>query len=135
MNPEVEVNDHSEEVLDAIKRKTRAVLEAMGATCVGYAIDEVPVDTGRLKNSITWALSGEEASTKDYGPDNGTKDGHYSGTAPQDGDLSVYIGTNVSYAKDVEFGNGRQQAHPYLRPAVNGHMSELNEMIKRVFGS
>lgn len=55
-----------------------------------------PVDTGRLRSSIT---RGEIA-----------RDGN---------DLVATIGTNVEYARHVEFGTSRQRAQPYLRPALD----------------
>jgi HK97 gp10 family phage protein len=53
-----------------------------------------PVDTGRLRASITHALGRDSQS--------------------------VYcdVGTDVVYAPYVEFGTSRQAAQPYLRPAL-----------------
>lgn len=53
-----------------------------------------PVDTGRLRASITNAL---EKDTEG---------------------LSAVIGTNVDYAVPVEFGTSRTPAQPFLRPAL-----------------
>lgn len=53
-----------------------------------------PVDTGRLRSSITHSLA-------------------------QDGKgLLALIGTNVEYAIFVELGTSRAAAQPYLRPAL-----------------
>lgn len=52
-----------------------------------------PVDTGRLRSSIKSA-EGRDA------------EGFY-----------VEVGTNVKYARFVEFGTSRAHAQPYLRPA------------------
>jgi len=54
-----------------------------------------PVDTGRLRSSIT----------------------HELGQAGRD--LVARIGTNVDYAPHVEFGTYRMSAQPYLRPALD----------------
>jgi HK97 gp10 family phage protein len=54
-----------------------------------------PVDTGRLRSSITRELS---------------RDGQ---------GLVAVIGTNVHYAPHVEFGTVRMRAQPYLRPALD----------------
>ena len=32
---------------------------------------------------------------------------------------AVYIGTDVEYAPNVEFGTGRRRAQPFLRPAID----------------
>lgn len=53
-----------------------------------------PVDTGRLRSSITHALFVE------------------------DGDLTAHVGTDVEYAAYVELGTSRMSAQPYLRPAL-----------------
>lgn len=53
-----------------------------------------PVDTGRLRSSIT-----HELATDTQG-------------------LHGRIGTNVEYAPYVEFGTGRTPAQPFLRPAL-----------------
>jgi HK97 gp10 family phage protein len=54
-----------------------------------------PVDTGRLRSSITHELG---------------RDG---------GDLVGRVGTNVEYAPHVELGTSRMRAQPFLRPALD----------------
>lgn len=53
-----------------------------------------PVDTGRLRSSITHALGKDSRS------------------------IYCDVGTNVEYAPYVEFGTSRQRPQPYLRPAL-----------------
>lgn len=53
-----------------------------------------PVDTGRLRSSITHALE---------------RDGR---------GLVAMVGTNVSYALPVELGTFRMRAQPFLRPSL-----------------
>lgn len=53
-----------------------------------------PVDTGRLRSSITWTLASDHKG------------------------LLAIIGTNVVYAPHVEFGTSRMRAQPFLRPAL-----------------
>ena len=38
------------------------------------------------------------------------------------------VGTNVEYAVYVEFGSARNEAQPYLRPAVDEAMSEMDRI-------
>jgi len=79
-----------------MKRKLEAGLAALGETAAARAADVAPVDTGRLKNSISWA-------TKDQ---NGGKDEDSTPLAnPEDNE--VYIGTNVPYAKYQEYGTSK----------------------------
>lgn len=54
-----------------------------------------PVDTGRLRSSITREL------------------------AREGDDLTARIGTNVEYARFVELGTVRNVPKPYLRPALD----------------
>lgn len=54
-----------------------------------------PVDTGRLRSSITNELGAEGS------------------------DLVARIGTDVEYAAFVELGTSRAPAQPYLRPALD----------------
>lgn len=75
-----------------------------------------PVDTGRLRNSITFAHSGHQGFTHSYEDDdhNPYSDAIGSGAKPR----TVYIGTNVEYAEPVEDGAlGKSGAH-MLRNAV-----------------
>lgn len=53
-----------------------------------------PVDTGRLRSSITFALERDSRG------------------------LVATVGTNVEYAPHVELGTRKQPAQPYLRPAL-----------------
>ena len=69
----VEFNNNSEQVLSAMGKAVERGLEAIGLTAEGYAKENTPVDTGRLRNSISHAVE----------------------------DDAVYIGSNVEYAPFV----------------------------------
>lgn len=64
-----------------------------------------PVDTGRLRNSITHELAADE--------------------------LSARIGTNVEYAPHVEFGTRRARAQPYLFPALESEVPRFVSRMRR----
>lgn len=93
--------DNTDEVLSALEKAIENGLTAIGMTAEGNAkrkITDYPaVDTGRLRNSITFAISGEKANTPTY-TDSEKKTYTYDGTAPDDKEKAVYIGTNVEYA-------------------------------------
>lgn len=82
------------------------------------------VDTGRLRNSITWATNEQHdsgsspAETKDYTPH----------TTPDKGEL--YIGTNVEYAEYIEMGTSTMGPFPFLKPAVTNHLDEYKQMME-----
>ena len=94
--------DNTDEVLAALERAKRRGLEAIGLTAEGYAKRETPVDTGRLRNSISHATDDEAA----------------------------YIGTNVEYAPYVELGaRGRQGVH-MLQRAATEHTDEYKQIME-----
>lgn len=97
------VQDNADEIAEAIASQTVAALETVGLLAEGYAKRKCPVDTGRLRNSITHTVDG---------------------TA-----LEAYIGTNVEYAPHVELGTRNQDAQPFLRPAAQDHGSQYRKVI------
>ena len=106
------INDMTPEVLAAMKEQVEKGLIAIGSEAEGYAKDDAPVDTGRLRNSICWATSTEHASG----------DGRDQPLAtPEEG--TVYIGTNVEYAESQEYGEYKHKVgRPhFLRDAATGH--------------
>ena len=99
----VTLKDNSDEVLEAFKKQVADGLLAIGETAEGYAKENCPVDTGRLRGSI-------------------------SNKVQSDG---VYIGTNVEYAAVVEFGNATHkvgQSH-FLRDAATTHDAEYEKIM------
>jgi phage gpG-like protein len=103
----VEFVDNSDKVLEAFKKQVYLALESVGMTAEGYAKEDCPVDTGRLRNSISHVVDEEGA----------------------------YIGTNVEYAEYVEYGdtvkhqNGK--AH-FLRDAATMHGEEYKNIFERI---
>ena len=107
-------NDHTEEVLQALKENEDAILFAWGEAAEGFAKEEIgrkvydtPESpyykrTGRLRNSITHETSESEHA--------------------------VYIGTNVEYAPYVELGTSRMAARPFLKPAVTEHTEDFKRI-------
>lgn len=100
-------NDNTPQVLGKLKAGIKDALDACGAACEGYAKAECPVDTGRLRNSITHQLNG---------------------------DTEVQIGTNVEYGKFVETGTSKQRSQPYLKPAVQNHEAQYAALFKSIIG-
>lgn len=102
---DVKITDNSDEILDALSEQIEQALIAIGLTAESYAKQECPVDTGRLRNSITNAVRTDEKA--------------------------VYIGTNVEYAAFVELGTSRMKARPYLRPAATEHTAEYKSLAEQ----
>jgi HK97 gp10 family phage protein len=99
---DVRLYDHSDDVLDRLPPAINNAREAIGMKAEGYAKQKCPVDTGRLRNSITHAVSDREQA--------------------------VYIGTATSYAPYVEYGTVKMKARPFLKPAVMDHIDEYKRL-------
>ena len=130
--------DNTEEVLAALERAKKRWFEAVGLAAERHAkkkiTKEKAVDTGRLRNSITYALAGEEAHIKSYRADKGGKDREtytYDGTADGKKGSGVYIGTNVEYAPGIELGTHRSAgAVHFLQDAVANHTDEYKKLME-----
>lgn len=99
-----EIKDNSDKVEKELHKSLLVALEKCGLLAEGYAKKLCPVDTGRLRNSIAHAVADKEQAT--------------------------YIGSNVTYAPNVELGTVHQKAQPYLHPAVARHAEEYKKIIK-----
>ena len=86
-------NNKIEEALQEMKRQATNGLNAIGLTAEGYAKEDCPVDTGRLRNSINFATENSTGSGEDAPK-----------VTPEE--LTLYLGTNVEYAEYVELGTG-----------------------------
>ena len=97
--------DNTDEVLRALSGPNGAIsrgLEAIGLVAEGHAKNITPVDTGRLRNSISHTTDDEAA----------------------------YIGTNVEYAPYVELGaRGRKGVH-MLQRAATEHTDEYKRLME-----
>lgn len=103
-NISITFTSNADAVLSEFQRKVKVALEAVGATAEGYAKMNCPVDTGRLRNSISNAVVDNE----------------------------VYIGTNVEYAPVQELYNMSHKvgrAH-FLRDAATTHGEEYKRIME-----
>lgn len=96
-----ELIDNSKKILAMFDGKAKQALEAVGMVAEGYAKRKTPVDTGRLRNSITYAVDGD----------------------------SVYIGSNVEYAPFVELGTSRMDGFHMLQDAATKHSNTYKRLI------
>ena len=94
--------DNTEEVLSALEKAKKRGLEAIGLVAEGHAKKITPVDTGRLRNSISHATDDEAA----------------------------YIGTNVEYGPYVELGSPTIKAHHMLQKAATEHTDEYKRLME-----
>lgn len=89
----------------AFRRVQDRFLPKAGQMVEGSAKLRVPVDTGRLRASITNRIDGDRA----------------------------IIGTNVEYAPYVEYGTRRSRAQPYLRAAIDENRRNLRRLFQATF--
>lgn len=104
---DVKIIDNSQEFIDEMARKKKLALEAIGMTAERYAKKETPVDTGRLRNSMSHAVDGD----------------------------SAYIGTNVEYAPYVELGSRGRKAVHMLKRAATEHSDEYKKIAENIMKS
>ena len=97
---DIKFTSNVNDILSALEKGKRNALTAIGATAETYAKQETPVDTGRLRNSISHTVDGE----------------------------SAYIGSNVEYAPYVELGTSRAKAHHMLQKAATEHSAEYKRL-------
>lgn len=138
MGIDVNIDDYSDEVLKDVEYARNNALIRIGMHGERLAKLICPVDTGRLRNSITWAIGGQPANIQEYKADRAKKgetepyQGHYSGTAPGESS-QVFIGSNVEYAQDVELGTSERRSTPYIKPAIVNHKNEYMDIIRDEF--
>ena len=126
----VDYKDYSKEVLAALEKGKRNALTAIGATAETHTKDNIKadglVDTGRLRNSITFA-TGDYSGIGTYSDNEGNRYGDAKArNTPKDDDVA--IGTNVEYAAYTELGTQHIAAHHYLKRAVTDHQDEYKEL-------
>lgn len=122
----VRVESHRDEALKALEEAKIAALEAIGAKAAGYASALAPHDTGRLRNSITWATQISDGRSFSYSDDIGNHFSYNIGSGAWKD--CVHVGTNVEYAEYQETGTKKTKAHPYLKPGVMNHLDEYKKL-------
>lgn len=107
---DVKVISHIDEVIKEVGGRCTIALDAVGQTAEADVKILVPVDTGRLRSSIS-----HEARDKE-----------------------VVIGTNVEYAKYVEYrdelNHKTGQAH-FLRDGIQDNISKYEDIIRDILTS
>ncbi len=138
MEKNIEYRDNTNKILELFKSAKTRGLEAIGLAAEGNAkrwlTYQEAVDTGRLRNSITYALAGKEAHIKTYKAKKGGKGRetyHYDGVAEGEKGSAVYIGTNVEYAPYVELGTVNMDPRPFLRPAAEEHAEQYERLMRK----
>ena len=96
------LDKYQENVLERLQKD----IEKAALTLERNAKQKCPVDTGKLRASITTEV----------------------------GNLEAEVGTNVEYAPYVEFGTSEQSAQPFMRPALDKAITQLNKDMAKTLG-
>ena len=131
----IHLKDNSSTILAKIEKCKNATLKAIGIQGQAYATLLCTVDTGRLRNSITWVTSEGQgaANTQPAAKSGGTaKPSDYAPNGAANPD-TVHIGTNVEYASYIEEGTRNQTAQPFLRPAISDHIDDWYKIAQMEF--
>ena len=100
----IDFHSNVDEILNMKDDAVERALEAIGQQAEAYAKLKAPVDTGRLRNSITHEQEDKETEI---------------------------LGTAVEYAPYQEFGTRRTPAHPFFKPAVQDHVAEYKQIAEK----
>lgn len=147
----IRVDSHVDDVMAAVDEKIKLALGLMGEIVEGYAKEDCPVDTGLLRNSLTYAVNGQSTSISSYHADRGStgasagsvnagsvRIGGYSGAIGSGDENTCYVGTNVEYAPYVEFidryHHDTGKAH-FLRDAGQNHINEIKAVAETALSS
>lgn len=133
---DIKIENHAGEVLAEVNRRVPVILEAVGLEAEGNAIKEITemeaVDTGRLRNSITFATAERQGQAN-------TQPAQKSGGKAEPADYEMhgtpeagacYIGTNVEYAPYIEKGRKGMKGRPFLQNAVANYKDRYIEIMK-----
>ena len=91
-------------VVNKINAKNKQIMSRACLMVERDAKKLCPVDTGRLRASITHEIDG----------------------------LTGYVGSNVEYSRAVELGTEKQSPQPYLRPALHKNEKKIIGLFKKI---
>ena len=129
----VTVKDNTQEILSALEKAKKRGLKAIGMAAERHAKKDpnMPVDTGRARNSITWATKEREGEVVNYKDDNGVAYSEQIGQGAEKD--AVYIGSNVEYFPEIELGSRTISARHVLQRAATEHTDEYKKLLQESF--
>lgn len=123
----IKIESNMKEVSEELERAVIRGLKAIGEKAVTYASRDCPVDTGRLRASITYALP--DGSQSKPGREAEAGDAEMKGLPDDD---TLVLGTNVVYAAPQEFNekfiHKSGKAH-FLRDSISTHGREYEDIM------
>lgn len=123
--------DNTDKILAEKEELIRRAMVEVGLDMERFAKEGCPVDTGRLRNSITFATVNFHSPGNDNpGASASSEDMAMRGTPNE---AEVYVGTNVEYAPYVENGSSKRGAGVHmLKNSIQGHENDYKEIIKNI---
>ena len=91
----------NQDVIDKINRETLKRLTVAAELVETSAKINAPVDTGRLRASINYSVEKDVAK----------------------------VGTNVEYARAIEYGSSKKAPEGFLRPAVDENIRRIKNIM------
>jgi hypothetical protein len=131
--------DNTKDYLQQLSAGLARALEQIGMTAEGYAKAACPVDTGLLRNSITYQVAGGQINVSSATDNKGNGSITYNSNSNKGyaSEKAVYVGSGVEYAEYVETNdrahhkNGR--AH-FLRDSASKHLGEYEKIVRANLG-
>jgi plastocyanin len=123
-------NNKIAEVIEEMKEKAMRGLLACGQEAEGYAKGDCPVDTGRLRNSITFATKEFHSAGNDKSGAKAEPDDTEMRSTPDE--LTLYVGTNVEYAEKQEYGDYKHKVGKkhFLRDSMSNHSDHYKSILE-----
>ena len=127
--------DNSAIIFNELEKKVDLSLRAIGELAGGYAKQGCPVDTGRLRNSITYATPTYKGPVTTMGGEAPKPADTITHSSVPDG--VVVIGTNVEYAAVQEYGDFKHTVggKHYLLNAATAHGAEYKRITRDIMRS
>lgn len=134
----VKFSNKSPEVRALLEKAYQNGLEAIGIEAEKFAkkTPDFPVDTGRARNSITWATKKQEGKSFSYKADakgSGETFSDQIGSGAEE--KSVYIGSNVKYFPNIEMGGRGHKAHHPLQKSASEHGDRYKQLMEMAMKS
>lgn len=127
-----------EKVLVRLPKVVEQALYLMGTLAVEGAVrsisgqitpDNLAVDTGRLRASLSFITENEQGTSGQTSP-NSQPDDELSGSGEKD---YVIVGSNVNYAEYVHNGTSRMPGRPFLREGIDNKKEKMQEKVTELF--
>lgn len=106
---DMKIKDNTDIIKAEMQQKVVEALESVGLLAEAQVKAKTPVDTGRLRNSITHDVDM--------------------------GEQCAIVGTNVEYASFVEYGTSKTPAQPFLKNTIQENAGTYKDIIETIVKS